>query len=143
MTAITSIQPQFLEFIPERLEPGVLYISRRFSTATHLCCSGCGNEIVTPLNPAKWRLIERGGKVSLVPSIGNWSLSCQAHYWITDNKVRVAPVMSPAIIAGARARDRQDAQLLTAGPEGWLRRIGRGALKAWIKVKKLASGGCR
>jgi hypothetical protein len=65
MTAINRIQPEFVEFIPERLNPGILYVSRRFSTATHLCCCGCGSEVVTPLNPAKWRLTERGGKVSL------------------------------------------------------------------------------
>lgn len=74
MTAIKRIQPEVVEYIPERLNPDILYISRRFSTAAHLCCCGCGSEVVTPLNPAKWRLIERGGKVSLTPSVGNWSL---------------------------------------------------------------------
>jgi len=139
MKAITSILPQFVEFIPEKLEPGVLYISRRFSTAALLCCSGCGNEVVTPLNPAKWRLVERGGKVSLVPSIGNWSLPCQSHYWITDNHIRFAPVLSPKMIAVVKARDRKDAQLLTARPDGLLRRIGRSALKTWMELKKLVS----
>ena len=30
------------------------------STAPHFCCCGCGCEVVTPLNPAKWRLAEEG-----------------------------------------------------------------------------------
>ena len=77
--------------------------------------------------------------MSLVPSIGNWSLPCQSHYWITDNRVRFAPVMSPAMIVGVKARDRRDAQLLAHKPEGWLRRIGRSAAEAWAKFKELAS----
>src|SRR5438876_11985522 len=103
MSKITRIRPEFVDYIPEKLDPGVLYISRRYATATHLCCSGCGSEVVTPLNPAKWRLAERGGKVSLAPSIGNWSLPCQSHYWITDNQVRFAPAMSPKAIAAVQA----------------------------------------
>jgi hypothetical protein len=138
MTAITSIQPQFVECIPEQLEPGVLYISRRFSTATHLCCSGCGSEVVTPLNPAKWRLTERGGKVSVAPSIGNWSLPCQSHYWITDNQVRFASAMSPAMIAGVKARDRRDAQMLAPEREGWVQRAARHLTETWDTFKERA-----
>lgn len=50
----TALPPQFVEFIPEQLEDGVLYISERHGTAIHLCCCGCGTELVTPLNPAGW-----------------------------------------------------------------------------------------
>ncbi len=138
MTAIRSVQPQFVEYMPETLEPGVLYISRRFSTAAHLCCSGCGSEVVTPLNPAKWRLVERGGKVSLVPSIGNWSLPCQSHYWITDNHVRFVAAMSPSMIAGVKARDRRDAELL-APRAGWFRQVGRLLAAAWDGFKRTVS----
>jgi hypothetical protein len=31
------------------LVPGVIYISERYATAVHLCCCGCGYEVVTPL----------------------------------------------------------------------------------------------
>jgi hypothetical protein len=98
-----------------RIHPGTprrgrsIYISLRYSTASHLCCCGCGLEVVTPLNPAKWRLTERAGAVSLVPSIGNWSFPCRSHYWITANRVRWAGAMSPEIIAAVKARDRVDA----------------------------------
>lgn len=137
MTAVTSIQPRFVEYIPERIESGVLYISRRFSTASHLCCDGCGNEVVTPLNPAKWRLIERGGKVSLTPSIGNWSLPCQSHYWITDNLVRFAPAMSPAMIAAVRARDQRDAEKYAARRWSMFSEIRRLINIAWNRAKSL------
>jgi hypothetical protein len=110
MSRQTQLQAEFVEFIPERLEPGKLYISRRYSTATHLCCCGCGLEVVTPLNPAKWHLTERKGKVSLYPSIGNWSFPCRSHYWITEGRVQWAGAMSPQTIAAVKKRDREDAE---------------------------------
>ncbi len=85
MTGASHLKPEFVEFILDRLEPGVLYISRRYATASHLCCCGCEREVVTPLNPAKWRITERAAKVSLTPSIGNWSFPCRSHYWISAN----------------------------------------------------------
>ena len=105
------LRPQFVEFIPERLEEGVLYVSRRFSTCSHLCCCGCGLEVVTPLNQAKWRLSESNGEVSLYPSIGNWGFPCKSHYWIEDNNVRWAGPLSAARIAEVQAQDRRDAEL--------------------------------
>ncbi|MCE5190332.1 MAG: hypothetical protein LLG08_00895 [Actinomycetia bacterium] len=47
--------------MPQTLEPGRLYISKRFRTAAHLCACGCGGRVVTPLKPAKWQLTEVGG----------------------------------------------------------------------------------
>ncbi|WP_373282870.1 DUF6527 family protein [Leeia aquatica] len=38
-----------------------------------MCCCGCGEKVITPLNPAKWHLLKEGGTVSLSPSIGNWN----------------------------------------------------------------------
>jgi Family of unknown function (DUF6527) len=109
MSRVSRLQPNFVECIPERLGPGVLYISRRYSTAAHLCCCGCGLEVVTPLNRAKWRITERRGTVSLTPSIGNWSFPCKSHYWINGNRVRWAGVLSAEMIAAVRVRDRFDA----------------------------------
>ncbi len=103
-----TITHTFVEYIPERMEPGVLYISRRYATASHLCCCGCGLEVVTPLNPDKWRLLDRDGAVSLFPSIGNWSFPCQSHYWIDGDRVRWAAAMSAVQIARVQARDRAD-----------------------------------
>src|SRR5689334_19148834 len=110
MSRQTQLQTKFVEFIPDQLEPGILYISRRYSTATHLCCCGCGLEVVTPLNAAKWQLVEKNGKVSLSPSIGNWNFPCQSHYWITEGRVQWAWAMSAPMIAAVKQRDQQDAE---------------------------------
>lgn len=82
-----TIQPKFVEFIPDIIEEGTLYISIEYCTAVHKCICGCGNEVVTPLSPTDWELSFDGKTVSLTPSIGNWSFECKSHYWIRKNKV--------------------------------------------------------
>ena len=81
---------RFVEFVPEKLEAGVLYVSITYGTASHLCCCGCGREVVTPIARNGWRLIYDGETVSLAPSIGNWNLPCKSHYWILENQVEWA-----------------------------------------------------
>ena len=103
-----SIVPIYVDVFPKTLEAGKLYISRKFKTAAHLCCCGCGNKVITPLKPGKWNLTERGDKVSLSPSVGNWSFSCESHYWITNNSVDWSQSFSKAQIAAVRTRDGQD-----------------------------------
>jgi len=76
---------KFVEFVPECLEPDVLYVSLRFSLVSHQCACGCGEEVVTPLAPRDWQLIFNGETISLFPSIGNWSFQCRSHYWIDQN----------------------------------------------------------
>ncbi len=100
------LRHQFVEFIPERLEDGVLYISQRYGTAAHKCCCGCGVEVVTPLAPTDWLLRMEGNAVTLNPSIGNWSFSCRSHYWIRRNKVVWAGNMSQRQINRGRAYDQ-------------------------------------
>lgn len=102
-----AITPKFVEVIPETLEPGVLYISMQYRTATHKCCCGCGHEVVTPLGPTYWRLTREGDLVSLFPSIGSWALPCRSHYWIKRNAVLVAEQWSDARIANAQKRERE------------------------------------
>ena len=82
-----KFRPEFVEFIPENLKPGVLYISIEYSTASHLCPCGCGQRVITPIQPTQWSLTWDGESVSLYPSIGNWGLSCMSHYWIRKNKI--------------------------------------------------------
>lgn len=81
------MQHRFVEYIPEEILEGVIYISIEFATATHKCVCGCGNLVVTPLSPTDWELRFDGESVSLHPSIGNWSFECKSHYWIKNNKV--------------------------------------------------------
>lgn len=85
-----TLNNDFVHSIPERILPGILYISMERSVAIHLCACGCGNEVVTPLSPADWQLKYDGAVISLSPSIGNWNFPCQSHYWITNNKIKWA-----------------------------------------------------
>jgi hypothetical protein len=119
MNRLKRLRSEFVQFISEEFDEGVLYISRRYKTASHLCCCGCGLEIVTPLNSAKWSLSEcPGGEVSLSPSIGNWSFLCLSHYWVDKSEIRWAGAMSAAQIAAVKAGDRRDAELHAGRPMG-------------------------
>lgn len=100
--------PEFVEAVPEDLEPGHLYISERFRTASHLCACGCGSRVVTPLKPAKWQLTKRGDRVSLSPSIGRWQLPCKSHYWICDNRVVWSRAFSDEEMQAVLERDARD-----------------------------------
>jgi hypothetical protein len=106
MTQEIILRHAFVEFIPEHLNQGTIYVSIRFATASHLCCCGCGNKVVTPLRPTDWKLIFDGKTISLEPSIGNWSFTCQSHYWICNNNVRWAAHWSKDKIDVGRAHDR-------------------------------------
>ncbi|MFB7170653.1 DUF6527 family protein [Streptomyces sp. NPDC056254] len=89
------------------MDPGVLYVSILYRTCGHLCCCGCGHEVVTPLSPAQWALTYDGESVSLTPSIGNWALPCRAHYWIRDGHVHWSRRYSAEEIDQNRERDRR------------------------------------
>lgn len=105
---INQIKPEYVEFIPERLEDGLLYISERYRTAVHKCCCGCGREVVTPLSKAEWSVKCIDGRVSLWPSIGNWSYPCRSHYVIRENHVLEAKAMTERQIQLVKANDRAD-----------------------------------
>lgn len=105
---IKQIKPEFVEYIPEHLEEGVLYISEQYSTAVHKCCCGCGQEVVTPLSPAEWTVKCNAGRVSLTPSIGNWSYRCRSHYVIRNGRVLEAGTMTERQIQRVKANDRAD-----------------------------------
>jgi hypothetical protein len=100
------IRPEFVEFIPEAVKEGVLYISIPYATATHKCPCGCGEIVVTPIKPTDWSLQWNGKTVTLYPSIGNWSFSCQSHYWIAENKIIWARKWSKYEIEETRAEDK-------------------------------------
>lgn len=105
---IKQIKPEFVEYIPEHIKEGVLYISERHRTAVHKCCCGCGQEVVTPLSPAEWWAKCNGGRVSVWPSIGNWSYPCRSHYVIRDSRVLEAKRMTDRQIQWVKANDRAD-----------------------------------
>jgi hypothetical protein len=94
--------------MPDIIEDGILYVSLRYSTAVHLCCCGCRNEVVTPLQHSGWALIYQADSVSLAPSIGSWGLPCQSHYWITENRVVSAPKWTRRQVLSSRAALRHE-----------------------------------
>lgn len=134
MTRLTHIRPQFVESIPKLLDDGVLYVSEAYGTASHKCACGCGLRVVTPLTPTDWKLVrEKGGVVSLYPSIGNWDYPCQSHYWIRRNHILWAARWSRDQVERGRALDREMKAAYFqsgmkkgkwfAGIAGWIRKL--------------------
>lgn len=79
--------PVFVEFIPDNLEEGKVYISEEHNCSIHNCLCGCGQQTVLPLTKGEWQLIKHDdGKVSFTPSVGNYQFPCGSHYIITKNK---------------------------------------------------------
>ena len=101
------IKPEFVELIPDVVESGILYISIPFATATHKCACGCNEIIVTPIKPTDWTLTWNGKTITINPSIGNWSLSCQSHYWIEENKIIWSRKWNDSEIKAVRTKDRK------------------------------------
>ena len=134
MTRQTNLRHAYVEYIPANLEPGVVYISKKYHTASHLCCCGCGLKVVTPLNLAKWSLTDHGQTISLFPSIGNWGFPCRSHYWIDHNRIRWDGAMSKQQIASVRKRDQLDVEQYAARNTSMLSQFG-GWLKRWFGGK--------
>jgi hypothetical protein len=105
---LTSIRPQFVDFIPRELEEGILYISERYRTASHKCACGCRERVVTPLSPVDWQLQRENDLVTLRPSIGNWNYACRSHYWIRKNQIRWGKTLTLEEISLVQARDVAD-----------------------------------
>jgi hypothetical protein len=102
----TRLDHQFVTNLPDRLEPGVLYISMEYATVAHLCCCGCGVEVVTPLTPTDWNMTFDGETISLSPSVGNWNDACRSHYVVKRSRVITALPWSDRQIEAERHRDR-------------------------------------
>lgn len=132
----THFSHQIVEFIPERIEEGLLYVSHRYKTAVHKCACGCGEEVVTPLSPADWSIQIENGAATLDPSIGNWSFACRSHYLIRKGKVVWAGDMSRRQIEHGRELDRK-------ATERYIREVNREKAplhnylyKAWMALKR-------
>lgn len=93
---LETIIPVYVDQIPDKLEYGKIYISKRYGTAVHLCACGCGEKTVTPFSHIiegkdhGWKFTFDGDIVTLSPSIGNFSgeKPYHAHYYIWQNKIR-------------------------------------------------------
>lgn len=82
------LTPEFVEFMPEEMSEGVLYISENFEIAIHLCPCGCRNKVSITFGSwaDSWLLTNEIGLITLIPSIGN-RFACRSHYWIRNNQV--------------------------------------------------------
>lgn len=97
---------KIVDCLPDPLVPSVLYTTREGDLAAHLCACGCGSEVITPLLATGWRLTMDRAGASLDPSIGNWTLPCRSHYFITGGRVIWEGDMSQAVVDRGRARDQ-------------------------------------
>ena len=98
---------QHVHYMPKDLAPGVLYVSKEFDIAVHLCPCGCGSKVKTPLGPTEWSVQETKGGPSLRPSVGNWQQPCQSHYWITRGEVEWAGKWTAEQIAAGRQHEQE------------------------------------
>ena len=73
-----KLTTELVEFIPDDLEQGKIYVSLPFKCAIHLCACGCGLQTVTPFSPPNgWTLtLDENNLVTLHPSIGNFQYPC-------------------------------------------------------------------
>lgn len=147
MTRGISLKHEFVEYIPNETEEGTLYVSMVYATATHKCCCGCGQEVVTPLSPTDWSLTFDGQSLSLDPSIGNWSFRCQSHYWIRNSRVRWADRWSEQEIAAGRTRDRlakeryyDQSEISRVNVDGEDTSFPKSSTGVWAKLKKWLGG---
>ena len=129
---IERIELRRVQYMPKELEPGVLYVSEEFGAAAHLCACGCGSKVRTPLGPTDWSLDESARGPSLHPSIGNWQLPCQSHYWIRRGEIVWSGKWTPEEIAFGRRGEMERARAYYDAKEqarvGILRRFWR-----WLK----------
>lgn len=100
-----TIKHEFVEIIPDEIKEGILYISIPFATSMHKCACGCGEIVVIPIRSTEWTLIWDGETVSISPSVGNWSLPCQSHYFITKNKILWSRKWTNSEIKTGRKKD--------------------------------------
>ncbi len=88
---IKRFRPAFVPQIPEIIDNGVLYVCLQYNICVHKCACGCGEEVITPIDPNEWKIEYNGESMSLSPSIGNWRFKCRSHYWIKNGEVLWMP----------------------------------------------------
>jgi hypothetical protein len=99
-----------VRYIPAQLQPGILYVSKKYGIAVHLCACGCATKIRTPLGPTEWLVKGTKKRPTLNPSVGSWQEACRSHYWIRDGEVRWADKWTPEqITAGRHDEERRRA----------------------------------
>ncbi len=139
MTPVQRLEHRFVEAVPSKLEAGFLYVSLEYTTMMHLCCCGCGNEVVTPLNPNDWKMTFDGETISVHPSVGSWSLPCRSHYVIKNGRVNWAGDWTEEQIASGRTRDRarkSDERQVPAAPQEMFQEKQVASNSLWKKIRQ-------
>lgn len=103
--------------MPKELKPCILYVSKEFKTAAHLCACGCGAKVRTPLTPTEWSLDETAYGPTLHPSVGNWQQECKSHYWIYQGKISWAEKWTPEQITAGRRNEEEKRRNYYNSPE--------------------------
>lgn len=98
---------EFVRYIPDKIEEGIVYISLEFNTMSHKCACGCGKEVITPISPGGWSFTYDGKTISINPSIGNFSFPCKSHYFINKSNVVWARNYDDKQIEKARNMDEK------------------------------------
>ena len=126
---IEHMRLEAVEFMPVHLEPGILYASKKYRTAAHLCACGCGEKIRTQLGDIGWRLTVGRSGPTLYPSIGNWQKPCRSHYFIRNGRVLwQGDWTDEEIIRGRRSEEMRRDAYFEPRRKGWWPR-----LKSWLK----------
>jgi hypothetical protein len=107
MPRLTTIKLVTVEYMPKVLEPGLLYFAEKYGAVAHLCACGCGEKVSTPLGEIGWVLDTCTNGPTLRPSIGNWQLPCQSHYWIRGGNIIWAEPWTPKQIAAGWETEEQ------------------------------------
>lgn len=131
MTRVDKIVPNFVEYMPPALAPGVLYISMEHRVTKHLCACGCGQVVVLPLHPGQWALTFDGETITMSPSVGNVGQSCRSHYFIRAGRI----VWSYALTErdGRVGRERDRAAIETVRGEAAQAPARRGLIRRLIR----------
>ena len=102
-----KFQLVLVKFMPKELEEGVLYYSKEYNTAAHLCACGCRSKIRTPILETEWKISFGKDGPTLHPSIGNWQLPCRSHYVINNGKVIWAGDFTDEEVISGRKHEEQ------------------------------------
>ena len=110
-----TLMHEFVEFIPDAIEEGKIYVSIEYATAVHKCACGCGKEVVTPLSPTDWKLIFDGKTISLQEFKGRpvivtfWATWCGPCVAESDELNKLARKYERLVILGLDVNDEPDA----------------------------------
>jgi hypothetical protein len=86
---------EFVDTIPENINPDVLYVCRKYMITEHICPRGCGSRVPLPIIDGQpsgdpldktWGYVNEGGLITLSPSI-LFTGGCRSHYHIQKNRV--------------------------------------------------------